>query len=717
MSGEHQHTNRLIRETSPYLLQHAHNPVDWYPWGEEALARARQDEKPVLLSIGYSACHWCHVMERESFENDRIAGLMNKHFVCIKVDREERPDLDEIYMAATLALNQGQGGWPMTVFLTPDQAPFFAGTYFPPSDRWGRPGFDTVLKQLAEAWESDRDRVLHSSARLTSRLRLAAEEEKHETIGQVAIDRAVDQLREQFDPRFGGFGPAPKFPPSMALSLLLRHHRRTGDEDALTMATKTLDAMAYGGMYDQIGGGFARYSTDERWLVPHFEKMLYDNALLSRVYLEAFQLTRSELYERIGRETLDYVLREMTSEEGSFYSATDADSEGVEGKFFVWTRDEIHNILDEDVAECFCDYYGIGEHGNWEGKNIPNVRRSIEYVAKDRGIEPKKLQSVLEQARQKVYEARQRRVPPGVDDKILTAWNGLMISSMAIGSRVLEDARYAEAGCQAADFLCDQLTREDGRLLRTYRRGKAYLHAYLEDYAYLCDALIDLYEATWCRAYLEHAQKLAERLLADFLDSEGGAFYSTSRDHEQLILRAKEGQDGAIPNANAVAAGALARLSFYFDRDDFRRSAEQAINAYGKLVDQAPLAFCRSLAVADFLLEGPTEFAFVGARDGADFKALRTAVDSAYVPNQIIGYRAPDDPDDPILPLLKGKELVQGKAALYICRDFSCERPISNPSEMDEGLRASRNSALTQRKTSLDSATGARAPSAEDGVL
>ena len=706
MSDEHPHTNRLIRETSPYLLQHAHNPVDWHPWGEEALARARRHDKPVLLSIGYSACHWCHVMERESFEDESIAALMNKHFVCIKVDREERPDLDDIYMAATLAFNQGQGGWPMTVFLTPDQEPFFAGTYFPPTTRWGRPGFDSVLKQLAAAWESDRDRVLQSSARITRRLRRAAEETKYGTLGQVAIDRAVDQLRQQFDPRCGGFGAAPKFPPSMAVSLLLRHHRRSGDEGALTMATKTLDAMAYGGIYDQIGGGFARYSTDELWLVPHFEKMLYDNALLSRVYLEAFQVTRSELYGRIGREILDYILREMTSEEGTFYSATDADSEGEEGKFFVWTRDEIREILDAEAAECFCDYYDIGEHGNWEGKNIANVRRSLEHLAADRGLEPKKLQAVLEEARKKVYEARLRRVPPGLDDKILTAWNGLMISSMAAGYRVLGDARYAEAGSQAADFLRTKLTRADGRLLRTYRQGKAHLNAYLEDYAYLCEGLIDLYEATGQREYLNHAQELAERLVADFLDPDSGAFYSTAQDHEQLILRRREGQDGAIPNANAVAAGALARLSFYFDREDFRRTAEHAINAYGELIEQAPRAFCRSLSVADFLLEGPTELALVGDMGEANLEALRREVNSAYVPNQIIAYRAADDTDKTILPLLQGKELVQGKAALYICRDFRCERPITDPSAVEAGLGASRSSALERRRSSLDSATG-----------
>ncbi len=451
MASKKRYSNRLAYETSPYLLQHAHNPVDWYPWGAEALERSLKEDTPILLSIGYSSCHWCHVMERESFEDESIARLMNDNFVCIKVDREERPDLDEIYMAATMALNHGQGGWPLTVFLTPEQRPFFAGTYFPPTDRWGRPGFATLLTRVAEAWRTQRARVAEGSLRLTELLREEYSETRGRVIGQDQINQAVAGLSQGFDERYGGFGSAPKFPPSMALSLLLRHHRRTGDERSLAMVRKTLDAMAHGGMYDQIGGGFARYSTDERWLVPHFEKMLYDNALLSKVYLEAFQVTREPLHERICREVLDYVLREMTSEEGGFYSATDADSEAVEGKFFVWTPAEIRAILDAEAAEYFCDYYDIQEGGNWEGKSVPNVPHSLGSVAQRHRISVESLETLLKQSRKRVYEARLERVPPALDDKILTAWNGLMIGALARVGAVLGREEWMGAAVRAAD--------------------------------------------------------------------------------------------------------------------------------------------------------------------------------------------------------------------------------------------------------------------------
>ncbi|PYQ54234.1 MAG: hypothetical protein DMF78_06690, partial [Acidobacteria bacterium] len=413
------HTNRLIDATSPYLLQHAHNPVDWFPWGEEALTRAREQGKPVLLSIGYSACHWCHVMERESFEDEAIAELMNRHFVSIKVDREERPDLDDVYMAATLAMNQGQGGWPMTVFLTPDQEPFFAGTYFPPEDRWGRPGFATVLTRIAELWEKDRESVKEQGAQLAEYLRENAQAAPGGAVGEEALREAAEQLGREFDARGGGFGPAPKFPPSAGLSLLLRVHRRFGDERALEMVRKTLDAMARGGMYDQVGGGFARYSTDARWLVPHFEKMLYDNAQLARVYLEGFQATGEDFYRRVAAETLDYVLREMTDPAGGFYSATDADSEGEEGKFFVWTPADVRDALgpgDDELARRFCAYYDITEAGNWEGKSIPNTPRPLEEVARELGITAGELERSLGDARARIYEARKKRVPPSLDD-------------------------------------------------------------------------------------------------------------------------------------------------------------------------------------------------------------------------------------------------------------------------------------------------------------
>jgi len=676
------HTNRLIHETSPYLLQHAHNPVDWYPWGEEALRRAAAENKPILLSIGYSSCHWCHVMERESFEDERIAALMNRHFICIKVDREERPDLDEIYMAATVTLNHGQGGWPMTVFLTPDQEPFYAGTYFPPADRYGRPGFATVLTRIAELWAQNPDAARQQAARLTALLQQQSQPPAPLPVGEAELAAAAAHYAEQFDPAYGGFGPAPKFPPATGLSLLLRYHRRTGDAHALHMVRKTLDAMAHGGIYDQIGGGFARYSTDARWLVPHFEKMLYDNALLTKAYLEAFQVTADPLYRRIATEVLAYVLREMTSPEGGFYASTDADSEGEEGKYYVWTPAEIEAILGEEEARWFCAYYDITESGNWEGKSIPNVRRTVEQAAVRLGIAAEQLRTSLERARRKVYEARRRRVPPGLDDKIVTAWNGMMISAMAEGYRVLGDRQYLDAAARAADFLLGTLRQPDGRLLRTYRAGKAHLNAYLEDYAYLSEALIDLYEAGGEPRYLTEAVRLAEILLADFLDEASGAFYTTSRGHERLLLRRREGADGATPSGNAVAASALARLSFHLDREDLRQAAARAIIAYGKQISLYPHAFARSLAVIDLLLEQPVELALIGTPGEPGFEALRGAVGRHYLPNRIVAHHDPARGDPPPFPLLEGKGLVDGRAALYVCRNFACQAPVTDPASV-----------------------------------
>ncbi|MFQ5960868.1 MAG: aldo/keto reductase [Candidatus Methylomirabilales bacterium] len=697
--GGARHTNRLIHETSPYLLQHAHNPVDWYAWGDEALSHAKEANRPILLSIGYSTCHWCHVMERESFEDEAIAALMNRHFICIKVDREERPDLDEIYMAATLALNRGQGGWPMTVFLTPNQEPFFAGTYFPPTDRYGRPGFPTLLQRIAELWQQNPDGLRNQAAELTELLRQQARPVSSMAVGEAEVAAAVAYGTETFDAAYGGFGPPPKFPAATKLSLLLRYNQRTGDAQVLHMVRKTLDAMAQGGIYDQIGGGFARYSTDERWLVPHFEKMLYDNALLTGTYLEAFQVTSDPFYRRIAMEVLDYILREMTAPEGGFYSATDADSEGEEGKFFVWTPAEIVAILGEEEARRFCAYYDITARGNWEGKSIANVRRTIDQVAAKLEIDPPALQASLDRARPKVYEARQRRIPPGLDDKILTAWNGLMISAMAEGYRVLGDQRYLDAASRAADFLLGTLVRADGRLLRTYRAGKAHLDAYLEDYAYLAEALIDLYEAGGPSRYLTESQHLAEILRADFADPESGAFFSTAKDHESLIVRHREGNDGATPSANAVAASALARLAFHLDREDLRHAAERAITAYGKQIARIPHAFAKSLAVVDLLLNGPVELALIGSPEEARFKALCREVGRHYLPRRIIAHHDPGAGDPPPFPLLEGKGLVGGQPALYVCQNFACEAPIIDPALVAATLAASSSHQTPKRRS------------------
>ena len=697
--------NRLIHETSPYLLQHASNPVDWYPWGPEALEASKAQNRPILLSVGYSACHWCHVMERESFENEAIASLMNRYFVCIKVDREERPDLDEIYMQATVTLNHGQGGWPMTVFLTPDQEPFFAGTYFPPDDRWGRPGFPSLLKKIADAWEQDAAGLTSQARQLTERLKNELKAVSPVSVSVSVLDEAVTQFRESFDERHGGFGSAPKFPPAAGLSLLLRCYRRTGESRTLQMVTRTLDAMAAGGIYDHIGGGFARYSTDERWLVPHFEKMLYDNALLARTYLEAYQVTKQTSYRQVTTDVLDYILREMTDPAGGFHSATDADSEGVEGKFFVWTPAEIQAVLQnaEDTRR-FCACYDITDQGNWEHRNIPNRLRPIEAVVKELNLTIDELYETIHRVRPLLYRARQERVPPGLDDKIITAWNGMMISAMAEAGRVLEISRYIDGAMKAADFLLLVHRTPEGTLLRTSRQGRAHLDGVLEDYAYLAEGLIDLYEACGQERYLIAALQFGERMVDSFRDEEQGGFYTTAKTHEKLIIRAREGADGATPSGNAVAVSALARLSFHYGRQDLREAAIGGVRAYGRQMARYPRAFAKSLAVMDLLAEGPIELAFIGAANDPGLEALQLTVREVFLPHRVIA--SSDGTGTPSgHPLLADKRLVEGKAALYICRNFSCQRPLTDPEEVTEALLLeSRRTDQTTQQTLLQGA-------------
>ena len=678
--------NRLIHATSPYLLQHAHNPVDWYPWSEEALARARDEDRPILLSIGYSSCHWCHVMERESFENEAIAALMNANFVCIKVDREERPDLDDIYMAATLAMNRGQGGWPMTVFLTPKQEPFFAGTYFPPEDRYGRPGFPTLLQRIGEIWREDRAGIAEQAAKVAAFLRENAEAQLQGEASVESWTALEEQCASEFDSRFGGFGSAPKFPPHQALLVLLRQGQADPESRARFMATTTLDAMAAGGIYDHVGGGFARYSTDREWLVPHFEKMLYDNAQLARAYTEAFQVTGRNEYQRVARETLDYVLREMTSPEGGFYSATDADSEGVEGKFFVWTKPEVEALLGaENEAAAFCDYYDVTETGNWEGHVILNTRFSREEVAKRHRLSPAALEAIIAKGRCLLNGARSKRVPPALDDKTLTSWNGLMIGAMAEAGRVFGEPRYLDAARRAATFLWD-VHRKDGRVLRSSRKGAAQGEAFLEDYAFLANALIDLSEAAnGDSAWRDRACELAESIL-DLFASKDGGFYSTSRFNETLLMRHREGHDGATPSANACAAMALARLGVHFDRGSFRDAATRAIGAYGIAVEKQPRAFPTSLLVLDFLRAGPTEIALVGDPADERTKALDRVLASTFIMQRVI---ARGDGSVSSQPLLRGKTLVNGAPALYVCRNYACEAPITDPEMLRTKLTAS----------------------------
>jgi len=687
--------NRLGEATSPYLLQHAENPVDWFPWGEAALNTAREQDKPILLSIGYSACHWCHVMAHESFEDAEIGAQMSRDFVCIKVDREERPDIDEIYMAATLAMNDGQGGWPMTVFLTPDQEPFFAGTYFPPDDQHGRPGFKSLLTRIANAWRGDRATLLRQGARLVEHLRENAQAAPGLSLGEDELRTALDQLRSSYDERHGGFGGAPKFPPAVTLQLLLRLHRRFGEEHALAMVEGTLKSMAAGGMYDQVGGGFHRYSVDERWLVPHFEKMLYDNALLAKTYLEGFVATGNAEYRRVTDDILSYVLREMTSPQGAFYSATDADSEGEEGRFFVWTREQVEAVLDEETARRFCEHYDVTESGNWEGNSIPNTPQPIEASAARLGIPGADLQASLEKARGLLYEERSKRVAPGLDDKLLTGWNGLMIGAFAEAFRSLRNRRYLDAATRAADFVLAELRDADGRLLRTHRAGKSHTSAHLEDYAYLSEGLLDLYEAGGDFSYFEAALELAERVRSEFAAPEGG-FFTTATSHEKLIVRHREGHDGATPSPNSVMALVLARLSAHTGRDDLRDDAGNALRAWARAVERQPRAFSMGLIAVDWLLRGPVELAFVGGEDDAT-EALWQAVGSRFLPHRVVAHWNPDEPR-PALPLLEGKELVKDRPALYVCRDFGCRRPVTDPGDVAHELH---EAPLGEERTSL----------------
>ena len=677
--------NRLANETSPYLLQHAHNPVDWYPWGEEALLRAKREDKPIFLSIGYAACHWCHVMEKESFEREEVARLLNEAFVSIKVDREERPDLDEIYMAATVAVS-GSGGWPMSVFLDTEQRPFFAGTYFPPVERWGKPSFSTLLSRIAELWRTNRGALSEQATQLVAHVRAQFETETRASVGADANATAARELARTFDPTFGGFGSAPKFPPCAALALLLRHHHATADEHALGMVRRTLDAMKDGGIYDQLGGGFARYSTDERWLVPHFEKMLYDNAELARVYLEAFQVTGDLEYRRVAAETLDYVAREMQSPAGGYFSATDADSEGVEGKYFVWTLDQVQSLLPREAAEYFAFFYDVTPEGNWEEHSILHRTRTLEAASNALGVAQDELARSLAESRAALLAARAERVPPLLDDKVITSWNGLMLGAMAEGFRVLRDRRYLASAERAATHALAKLVRPDGGLYRTLRDGRAHLDAYLEDYAFLSDALVTLYEAGGGERYLERALSLAERLLADF-SAPDGSFFATAAAHETLVARPRDGHDGAIPAANAVAARVLARLGRHFDRTDLSERARAAIEAYGELVRRSPRAFATSLGVLDFLATGPVELALIGEPGGPERDALEAALAQHYLPARIIAHAPARQAEPSALPLLRDKDLVGGRAALYVCRNYACAAPVTDPERVADALR------------------------------
>jgi uncharacterized protein YyaL (SSP411 family) len=661
--------------------------VDWYPWGEEALARARAEDKPIFLSVGYSACHWCHVMERESFEDEDTAALMNEHFVNVKVDREERPDIDSLYMQAVQALTRS-GGWPMSVFLTPDGAPFYGGTYFPPRQYGGMPAFTQLLSSIANAYENRRDEVEASAGQVRDFLRSAADAAMPEAdeSGARLFENAARSLLAEADAKLGGFGGAPKFPQPMNIEVLLRYHRRTGDERALNAVETTLKAMARGGIYDQVGGGFSRYSVDEHWLVPHFEKMLYDNALLARLYLEAYQATGKDLYRRTATETLDYLLRDMRSPEGGIYSAEDADSEGVEGKFYVWAPEELEAALGAEDARIAAAYWGVTERGNFEGKNILNLPREPEAVAVELGMSPDELEERISGIRRTLLAERERRVRPARDEKVLAAWNGLALRAFALASRVTGDERYREAAVELARFLLEKMMPE-GRLRRSYKDGEARIDAYLEDYAALADGLTALYEATFETEWLVSARDLADAMISLFWDAERGAFYDTPADHEELVARPRDLYDTAAPSGNSLATESLLRLALLLDRDDYRQVSERVLADLAGGMEKLPAGFGRLLCALDLSVSRTVEVALVGDAASHETRALADAVYERYLPNSVVAGRDPEnEAAAALVPLLAERETRDGKSTAYVCEGYACQSPTTDPAELARQL-------------------------------
>jgi uncharacterized protein YyaL (SSP411 family) len=679
--------NRLSNETSPYLLQHAHNPVDWYPWGEEALGRAKEEDRPIFLSIGYAACHWCHVMERESFEDPEIAALMNERFVSIKVDREERPDLDDIYMAAVVGLT-GHGGWPMSVFLTPEGVPFYGGTYYPPTPRYGMPSFRMVLEAMADAWATKREQVAQQGQQILEAVK------KGDLLGQARSGdvaaplsaqvpaAAAMALERSFDWEHGGWGQAPKFPQPMALDFLLRYHSRTRNPQALKMVERTLQKMARGGIYDQLGGGFARYSTDEIWLVPHFEKMLYDNSQLARVYLHAWQTTGDAFYRRVVEETLDYVVREMTDPAGGFYSTQDADSEGEEGKFFVWKPAEVRGVLGED-ALLFMDAYGVTDRGNFEGKNILSVAYDLDVLAHRHRLALEEVEARLAASRRTLFALREGRVKPGRDEKVLTAWNGLMLAAFAEAARAFGRDDYRAVAQRNADFLLRELRTPEGRLWRTWKEGRAHLNGYLEDYAYFIDGLLTLYETDFDGRWFTAARELAEAMIAHFEDPEGG-FFDTSDDHEALVTRPKSIQDNAVPSGNALAALDLLRLGALTGEGRFRDPAEGALRLVQPILARNPVFFAQWLSALDFAVTPTREIALVGDPGAEDTRALAEVVFAGFRPHQVVALVRPGE-DSPV-PLLADRPALDGKATAYVCENFACQMPVTAAEDLARQL-------------------------------
>ena len=673
MSG-HKFTNRLIAETSPYLLQHAHNPVDWYPWGPEAMEKARIEDKPIFLSIGYSACHWCHVMAHESFENEETARLMNDLFINVKVDREERPDVDTIYMQSVIALT-GHGGWPMSVFLTPDQKPFLGGTYFPPAPESNQPGFPQLLEQAHDLYRNGGEDLTNRTTRILEQLNAA---ESGAASGEwsptALIDEAVCIMVERFDAEEGGFGSGMKFPEPMNYTLLLRHWARTGADESIRMLDKSLTKMAEGGLYDQLGGGFHRYSTDRLWRVPHFEKMLCDNALLAKLYIDMIQATKQELYSAVSRGIFDYVLNEMTSPEGAFYSGQDADTEGEEGRYYLWEMKEFLDLLGPRQAKVMARHYGVTSAGNLGRKNVLYVKESMESIAESENIAIFEVGHILKNGKETLLEARQKRTKPQTDTKIITGWNGLMITAFASGYAVLHVENYLDVATRAAEFLWTNMW-DGSKLLRIYKNSESKIDGCLEDYAYFLEGLIALYEVTFDSVWIERANQLADKIIDQFSEEEEGGFYMTGRSAEKLVVRLKSAADEAIPSANAVAALSLLRLGHLTGKQEYLKSGERTVRAFQQRMKKTPAAFSGLLSAADFMSEPPMEVVFSGPKEHLVFEDMNNVLSQDYRPNKVVLF-SEDGKKTGRLPLAEGKSVTDGEPAVYLCQKQTCHPPV-----------------------------------------
>ena len=706
-----EHRNRLQFEKSPYLLQHADNLVDWYPWGDEAFEKARREHKPIFLSIGYSTCHWCHVMEHESFEDPEVAKLMNEVFVSVKVDREERPDIDNIYMTVAQLLT-GSGGWPLTIIMTPDKKPFFAGTYFPKTSRFGRIGMIELVPRMQEIWTTEHEKALQTADRVVAALQQynnakTTQQSSDQEPDRSLLDNAYQQLAQRFDPEYGGFGQAPKFPTPHTLLFLLRYWKQSKDDAVLAMVEQTLQAMRLGGVYDHIGFGFHRYSTDQQWLLPHFEKMLYDQALLAMAYIEAYQATGKAEYQQTAREIFSYVLRDMTAPEGGFYSAEDADSEGVEGKFYLWSVEEIREILEESDADLVLDLFHFEQDGNFRdqasgmkiGENIVHLQKSLSEIANTLGMTEESLRERLERIRQQLFEVREKRIHPYKDDKVLSDWNGLMISALAKGAQAFAEPVYAEAAQRAAQFILDTMRTEDGRLLHRYREGEAAIPAHLDDYAFSIWSLIELYETTFDVNYLEQALKLNTILFEDFWDDtplsppfkgDIGGFYFTADDAEQLPIRGKEIYDGAVPSGNSVAMLNLIRLGRLTGNPEFEEQADRLFKAFSGTVEQSPSVYTLLMLGVDFGIGPSHEVMIVGKAESEDTRQMLQALRAAFVPNKVVLLRSTDEESPDILNFAKYAEpytSIDGKATAYVCQNYICALPTTDVQQMIQLLQ------------------------------